>query len=214
MKEYFENIDNEIFKVIRLTDDKAKDKGWLLIEKPVEGVYYENCDVGRVKNIGMGKTRQKLHDLGIIHIKDVKEKLEILKQNFTPYINSLLITASSNARAGSFLAKQTDYRKHSNPYKARYGDEWESKIRLKFSSLVPVSDLVEYMIQQCNRVMLGTRFEGHGIFYHDALKQLCCEETVKWMKEKNYYQRWITPVLSCNDIVGEKCKTIRRSSSW
>jgi hypothetical protein len=36
-------------------------------------------------------------------------------------------------------------------------------------------------------------------FYHDALSQMTCSETGKWMKEQGYYKRWLLPQSGVND---------------
>ena len=54
----------------------------------------------------------------------------------------------------------------------------------KFSNLVPISDLITYMIDQCDKIMEETKYHKQGLFYHDVLKQLCCKETIEWMKKR------------------------------
>ena len=37
------------------------------------------------------------------------------------------------------------------------------------------------------------------MFYHDALSQMTCRDTLKWMKEKEYLKRCILPLEGIND---------------
>jgi hypothetical protein len=54
------------------------------------------------------------------------------------------------------------------------------------------------MVNATEALMLGTKYEGRGVFYHDALTQLTCASTVNWMKEKGYYKYWILPETGLN----------------
>jgi hypothetical protein len=47
----------------------------------------------------------------------------------------------------------------------------------------------------------GTSHEHDWLFYHDALCLLTAHETVAWMKEKGYYDKWILLELGlhCDD---------------
>ena len=100
-----------------------------------------------------------------------------------------------------------DYRLCDNPYLAKYGEnEWERHICKKplLHNLLPVSDLIIHMAKSTTEAMKGTVYEGHGLFFHDALSQLTEKETTRWMKNnmhegRTYYSMWITPVLGCNE---------------
>ena len=85
MKEYNEKIEEEIFKIFRLTDTVAKERGWIHVPTAPKETIYEECDVGRVKHISMkGTIRKKLHEFGICQIKDVKNNLQTITTHFTP----------------------------------------------------------------------------------------------------------------------------------
>ena len=66
-----------------------------------------------------------------------------------------------------------------------------------------ITDLVNHMITATEKVKKGTKYEGKGLFFHDALSLMTAKETVWWMKETNIYKHWILPELECNDLVGE-----------
>ena len=46
--------------------------------------------------------------------------------------------------------------------------------------------------------MENTTFADSWHWYHDALVQLTDKATVDWMKLRGYYDKWILPVLGCN----------------
>lgn len=122
------------------------------------------------------------------------------------HVYNLLTAAAKRTSGERFDDSPIDRRllDPDNPYKGRYGDEWEKEVKQKLRTsqkIIPISDLIEYMIEQTDELMKGTQYEGKGLFYHDALNQLCCKETVEWMKTHGYYNRWIIPVLGCNDKV-------------
>ena len=74
---------------------------------------------------------------------------------------------------------------------SQFGENWETKIR-KIESMkgrVPIKDLIIYMVDETDKVMKGTKYDGQGLFYHDALSQLCSNETVEWIEKNGYYHR-------------------------
>ena len=63
---------------------------------------------------------------------------------------------------------------------------------------VCVRDLVEHIHDRSKEAFAGTTHENTWYFYHDALKLMTAKLTVKWMKEKGYYKRWLVPQLGLN----------------
>jgi hypothetical protein len=89
-----------------------------------------------------------------------------------------------------------NYRKADNPYLARYGkDVWEEKIKQvsQMSAYVCITDLVEHIVAETQRLMKGTQHEDDWMFHHDALTLMTAKEMIVWMKEKGYFERWILP---------------------
>ena len=88
-----------------------------------------------------------------------------------------------------------DYRKHKNPYEAKYGVLWEEKIKKArlMSAYISVTDLVEHILIESKKVMKGTKHVEDWVFYHDALSLMTAKETVEWMKKQGHYKRWILP---------------------
>jgi hypothetical protein len=50
------------------------------------------------------------------------------------------------------------------------------------------------MVEETQRVMKGTKHEGHGTFYHDALTLMTCKKSIKSMKDKDYFKHWLLPL--------------------
>ena len=73
-----------------------------------------------------------------------------------------------------------------NLYLSKFGDEWEKELRKcnVLRSYVPVCDLIMHMAKVTTEAMKGTKYEGCGLFYHDALSQLTEKDTSEWMKKK------------------------------
>ena len=57
---------------------------------------------------------------------------------------------------------------------------------------------MEHIVQASATVMVGTQFEDNWVFYHDALTQACCKDTIRWMTEKGILHRWLLPKEGLN----------------
>lgn len=99
-----------------------------------------------------------------------------------------------------------DYRTCENPYKARYGDNWEERIKKSqtLSKFCCVKDLVLHIDRESREAFQGTKHEEDYVFYHDALTQMTDIKCTNWMKEEGLYHRWIKPELGCNNEVEEE----------
>ena len=91
-----------------------------------------------------------------------------------------------------------DHRLQPNPYKSRYGSRWESVMEERLG-ITSVFKLVKYMMLASEAVFKGTKHSKDWVFFHDALNQFKCKETVDWMKSKGYYKRWVKPERGLND---------------
>ena len=69
-----------------------------------------------------------------------------------------------------------------NPYKTRLGQRWRKDIinNTVLSSIVCVTDLVEYTMREAKRVMAGTKHKGDWYFYHVALLLMTTKEIRRW----------------------------------
>jgi hypothetical protein len=209
MGEWKAMIKSEILRVKNLPDDKCT--LWKYNESR-EGRYFEEDEPVHIPQLGKTNS-DKLKKMGITTIKQLGEADFLLQPNRPP-THALKNMPIKTLKKHILRAKSAipgciptiDLRKEENPYEKKYGEQWETNIR-KATSLnktVPVSDLILHMERECDRIMKGTMFEGKGVYYHDALKQLTCDATVTWMKSRGLYDRWITPVLGCNSQLGRK----------
>jgi hypothetical protein len=150
------------------------------------GQLYENDSVTAMGNIAE-KTANKPKRHGIVTVLDMKmltqtESSAILKDKDFRVSNGQIKEwheAAQQANEGSIpLRVRKDNCKDESPYLSRYGrDAWMSTIR-KCSALSVyrcVTEMIEHMAEETQRVMEGTNHEGHGKFYHDALTPMTCK---------------------------------------
>ena len=85
---------------------------------------------------------------------------------------------------------KVDYRTFENPYKAKFGDDWETVVgqATMLKPYVCVTEMVQHIHDESARMFLGTKFEDTWFFYHDALTLMCAKDTIQWMKEQKIYE--------------------------
>ena len=54
-----------------------------------------------------------------------------------------------------------------------------------------ITDLIRFMMKEAENLMKGSVHEDNLFIVHDALVLMIAKETIEWMKEKNYYHRWL-----------------------
>ena len=115
-----------------------------------------------------------------------------------------LIQTAKQSKQGVCPYAIQDFRKEDNLCEARFGENWLLELK-KVQLMQPykcITDLINHMVSATQKVMEGTKYEGKGLFFHDALSLMTAKETVRWMKETNVYKYWILPEQGCNDLVG------------
>ena len=50
------------------------------------------------------------------------------------------------------------------------------------------------MMKEAENLMKGSVHEDDFFIVHDALVLLTVKETIQWMKENNYFHRWLLPM--------------------
>ena len=55
------------------------------------------------------------------------------------------------------------------------------------------------MMKEAENLMKGSVHEDDFFIVHDALVLMKAKETIEWMKEKNYYHRWLLPMNGLQD---------------
>ena len=89
-----------------------------------------------------------------------------------------------------------DRRKEKNPYFSRYGKRWVEKLKSSssMSKFCCITDLIQFMMKEAEKLMKGSVHENYLFIVHDALVLMTAKETIKWMKEKNCFHRWLLPM--------------------
>ena len=55
------------------------------------------------------------------------------------------------------------------------------------------------MMKEAENLMKGSIHEDDFFIVHDALVLMTAKETIQWMKEKNYFHRWLLPMNGLQD---------------
>lgn len=195
-KDYDEKIRTEINRV----RNSPPSRYWCEDTAP-QGAIYDTDEVDALKGVAATKKKQ-LNLLQIKSVKDVKdiseEKLgEVLSlPGFGKGTVDNMVKHAKAAIAGARPAV-IDLTKAENPYKAKFGDEWRSRIK-ECSALSSFSDVRDLAYH----IGLETHNAGKSWFYHDALSLLTCNDTVEYMKQtkvsgckKSLYEMWLRPEL-------------------
>ena len=204
--QYEKRISQEIDRVKALSSDKHYI--WVSDPRRQDPQVWMLDPVRHLK--GVGKTiESKLNDLGISTVQQIStlSDEEIYRFNIE---TGLSVARMQKIRAESLKAvpgacsyQKIDYRKTPNPYLAKYGANWRTKISSVTSmrKCVCIKELVQHIDSATKDVFRGTEYAESCPWSHDALSQLMDNDCKDWMKEKGYFDRWLGPVLGCNDIV-------------
>ena len=176
---------------------------WVVINREPNSKY-EMDPVDYLDLVG-DVTKKKLKKQGLVTIQDIKdlssEQMEaIAKLEKADHIGLPQMLGFQKQAKKAILGRppeRMDYRKAENPWKARYGQDWEEKLNQSplMSPYCSIKTLVENMVIECTRMFKGTTHEHDWLFYHDALSLLTVQKAVSWMKEQGYYDRWVLPKL-------------------
>ena len=150
---------------LRSTGRRTK---WMMMnERQDKNKYWADDDIEFLPRVGKpgSLTHTLLLEAGINTIGDLAQ---LADANLPPIRNIKgLHTAARHAQPGSCPNPAgTDHRNASNPYESKFGESWEEEIR-KSAALKPfrpISDLVEFMVEEEERVMANTAHEGDWFF--------------------------------------------------
>ena len=206
-------IEQEISRIKNLpVVERVKQKWAGLIERSTDSGLWMEDSVVFMKNIGEAK-KKKLVEAGVVTVRDMSNLSDdaiIAVSNVTKIQKKTLTNFRAIAKEAeqgiSPYPKSYDYVEgQSNPYKFRYGEEWEKEIvkvrRSGLTRVVCVTDLKEHIESTTKNAFKGTEFETTYRWSHDALKQMTDDDCKAWMKEKKIWHRWIKPELECNDFI-------------
>ena len=62
-----------------------------------------------------------------------------------------------------------------------------------------ITDLIRFMMKEAENLMKGSVHEDDFFIVHDALVLMTAKETIKGMKEKNCFHRWLLPMNGLQD---------------
>ena len=62
-----------------------------------------------------------------------------------------------------------------------------------------ITDLIWFMMKEAENLMKGSVHEDNLFIVHVALVLITAKETIEWMKEKNYFHRWLLPMNGLQD---------------
>lgn len=215
---------NAMYEVRSKSQESKKSGGWVVSGR-VEGVIYTVDPVTKLPGIGK-KTGEALNKCGIETTSDLKELLDNTdktnavmekmpvnnkgkKQISTAVLEKLIKKVNDLDLCDEAIPADIDYTRADNPFKERYGDEWEDRIR-QHSALrgsVPVTDMIKHIWSETHKHFKGGAFEKDWKIYHDALSIMFEKTTVQWMRNntfegKSYYDRLVLPQLGVNQQLG------------
>jgi hypothetical protein len=167
------------------------------LSHPGPWLAFELNKTSKLKGIG-AKSEEKLAKHGITTIKAICDLTPEMIKEISDAAREVRISDSQlnkfkslaeNAKPGD-PPEKTDYPKFDNPYKERYGDQWQEQIRAtsQMSPYVCVKKMIEPIVAQSALIFRGTKYEDSWVFNHDALSLMTAKETVEWMKEKGYHE--------------------------
>lgn len=148
-----------------------------------------------------GKTRELLEKkniTSILHLKRMDDAtLVSLKEGFLTVKKLRKLKALANASLPGAPPSDlvVNHTLSQNPYKSLYEENWSEKILLSkhMKKFVCITHLIEHIYQESERLMQGTKYQDNWYFYHDALTLMTSNSSITWMKENNYYDRWLLP---------------------
>jgi hypothetical protein len=207
IKDYDIRRNLEIERVRSLSGNNI---GFWIESMKLPGEYYEDDNINTLKKLS-DKTASRILKYEISTIKQLKnitdDKIKFIANNE----RGISINGLTKFREAAKKGKEgraplpRDHRKTPNPYMSKYGsDNWEVEIEKStyMSSYVSIKKLIEHMYTATNEIFEGSTHETTWVWYHDALSLMTAKETISWMKDKNYYDRWLLPKLKLQHVPG------------
>ena len=62
------------------------------------------------------------------------------------------------------------------------------------SKLFCITDLIRFMMKEGEQLNKWSVHEDDLFIIHGALVLMAVKETITWMREKNYFHRWLLPM--------------------
>ena len=201
--EVFEkHVKTELLRVKSLTGDSKSQ--WNVKLRP-DGAVWGDDPVTLIPGAG-GKKGKTLVAAGIITVSDLLALTDVQLQHIVSTTTGISLSTLAKWRStplstGANPGLTVDYRLAANPYLAKYGtDDWKNKVgnSIFMRKFMCITELVQTIHDHSEAAFKGTTHEDDWYFYHDALSQMTAKSTVRWMKQRNIYRRWLIPLNGCN----------------
>jgi len=86
-----------------------------------------------------------------------------------------------------------DHRKAQNPYKSKFGEEWETHCdAVALTGRVCITEMIDHIFEETAKAY--TDCDDWWV-NHDALSFMTGKTSVQYMKDKGYYPHWLLPEL-------------------
>jgi hypothetical protein len=199
IKDYMDKEKMELKRIKTL-----KGNNFWVVDRRQKGEFYLDDKVSIIPGIGL-KTQERLEAHGISTVQALSalsdDSIKLLVQNPEMKMSKNVLQKFCEYSKKSQGVNQpddliVDHRQAENPYLSLYGEEWEQKLKRSASlaAYISITDMIEFMVGESQRVMKGTHHEDDWYFYHDALSLMTATQTIDWMREKDYLRRWLLPV--------------------
>ena len=196
IKDFGEHIEKEIKHVRSL---KGGSSFWTEVLREKDSLYLEES-INALRLVGDNRAQQ-MRTIGFHTVSDFKRLCtNPVKMSELRCLKGVRIVVCSAALHG-LPPTPIEHWKEGNPYRSKYGDNWEREVA-KSASMSPyvcITDLIQHIVDETSAFYKNTAYEHNWKFYHDSLSLLTAKGTVEWMKRKGYYECWIHPQLGVND---------------
>ena len=213
IKKYEELIRQEIARIKSLSPQDRVSQKWAGFEERPKGSIWDSDSVTKLNGVGAVK-ESKLKLVGIETVGDMASLVDVTRMKEIQKVTRIQIKSLKTYQLQAVTATRGDcpfpkrfdwVEGNSNPYLARFGDNWREEMK-KFSRsgltrFCCVTELIEHIDRETKKIYKDTPYENNYYWAHDALNQMCSSECKEWMKTNGYFDRWIKPELGCNDIV-------------
>ena len=190
-------------KVLELKNSVIDSNVWVLNRRK-ESDLWQDEPVNQIKGIA-GKTKEKLATiLNVNTVGDLAKLRDDLLGALPKVSSGTLSKYRDIARAahpGSVPSNlKFDHRKNPDeydPFISLFGPI-EGPVKRRQAALgrrfVCITDMVDHMFKETEKIFKGTKHEDDWMVYHDALSLMTAVECRQWMQEKGYLKRWVLPI--------------------
>ncbi len=85
-------------------------------------------------------------------------------------------------------------------YKLRYPHTWKEEVKVVISrKYCCITDLIDHMVSEAERIFSNTIHANDYVIYHDALSLLMSAETQQYLRDKNFYHLFFRCLPGTND---------------